>query len=81
MDRTCDPGIQVFPGMDQGQENRLRPGPQPLMEVAQRAVLAVSTGGRKAALGEHRALRQRSEIVLPAVHLHPVLQAENWGHI
>ena len=71
----------MFLGMNQGQENRLQPGPQPLMEVAQRAVLAVSTGGRKAALGEHRVLRQWSEIVPPAVHLHPVLQAENWDHI
>lgn len=51
------------------------------MEVSQRAVLAVSTGGREAALGEGCVLGQRLEIVPPAVRLHPVLQAEKWAHI
>lgn len=38
--------------MDQGQENCLQSGLRPLIEVAQRAVLTVSTGWQKAALGE-----------------------------
>lgn len=52
MDKRCDPSIRVVLRMNQQQENRLQSGLRPLIEVAQRAVLTVSTGWQEAALGE-----------------------------